>query len=278
MIDRRGAARSGPVLGLAALLGGWLPSDAASVAPPASPVATIAAPSRALAPLAGDDAMVPLVVSPFRDAMVSVPVGATEPRPVVVALHGNYDRPEWQCEVWRAVTRAFPFVLCPRGIPRPDAPPPLDRWTYGKSADVRREVEAGLSALGQRFGEHVAPGPILYAGFSLGAIVGVGIVSDQAARFPRAVLIEGGHSQWTRERAQAFASAGGRVLFACGQPSCKSEVTAPKTLLSRAGAAVHVVYGDERAHTYDGKVADAISPELGWLTEGDPRWAPLAKP
>ena len=78
------------------------------------------------------------------------------------------------------------------------------------------------------------------------------------------------------QKGRAFASAGGRLLFACGQPSCKGEVSAPRTLLSRAGATVHVVYGDERAHTYDGKVADAIGPELGWLTEGDPRWAPLA--
>jgi hypothetical protein len=33
------------------------------------------------------------------------------------------------------------------------------------------------------------------------------------------------------------------------------------------------VYGDEGAHTYDGKVADAVGRELGWLVEGDPLWA-----
>ena len=44
------------------------------------------------------------------------------------------------------------------------------------------------------------------------------------ARFPRLVLVEGGHDAWTRDAAKRFRAAGGdRVLFACGQPSCVGE-------------------------------------------------------
>jgi pimeloyl-ACP methyl ester carboxylesterase len=220
-----------------------------------------------------DVPVVPLSVTDFRDAVVSLPLGAKSPRPVVIALHGNYDRPEWQCDVWRTVTSAFPFILCPRGIPRPDAPPPLDRFTYGKGADVQREIDAALVALEARFGDHIARGPNVYVGFSLGAILGVGIVSRDPSRFPRAVLVEGGHTAWTEERVKAFATSGERVLFACGQRSCKADAAAPVKMLAQASVDVRLVYGDERAHTYDGKVADAVGRQMAWLVEGDPRWA-----
>src|SRR5689334_2604590 len=55
-------------------------------------------------------------------AVVSLPLGARDKRPVVIATHGNYDRPEWQCEVWREIVGDAAFVLCPRGSMRPDSP------------------------------------------------------------------------------------------------------------------------------------------------------------
>jgi predicted esterase len=226
-----------------------------------------------LPPLAASSELVQLVVPEHRDAMVSVPVGATERRPLVLALHGNYDRPEWQCSVWRETMKGYPFVLCPRGVPRRDAPASADRWTYGKPADVRHEIEAALGALRARFGDYIAPGPIVYVGFSLGAILGVGIVAGDGERFSRAVLIEGGQSGWSEARAKAYAAAGGkRVLFACGQRSCRAETKAPEKLLTRAGIETKSVYGGEIGHTYDGPVAEEIAHELTWLVGDDPRW------
>jgi hypothetical protein len=226
-----------------------------------------------LPPLATEADLLPLAVAGFRDAMVSVPTGATQPRPVVLALHGNFDRPEWQCEVWRGITQGRAFVVCPRGIPRPDAPKSLDRWTYGKSTDVRAEIDAALAALDARFSGYVADGPILYAGFSLGAIHGVGIVAGDAKRFPRAVLVEGGHDGWTAARAKSFAAAGGkRVLFACGQRACKTEAATARKNLDHAGIATELVYGGEVGHTYDGPVAAEITRVFPWLVDGDPRF------
>jgi hypothetical protein len=237
----------------------------APVEPPSPP---------ALAPLDAGAELWPLSVPGFRDAVVSIPTGATGARPVVVALHGNFDRPEWQCEVWRAVTKAYAFVVCPRGIPRADSPSSLDRWTYGKASDVRHEIDAALAALRVRFGDYVAVGPTLYFGFSLGAILGVGIVSDDPDRFPRAVLIEGGQNNWSPARAKAFASSGGkRVLFACGQRTCKSSSAWPARLLDKAGVEAKSVFGGEVGHTYDGVVAEQISQALPWLVADDPRWA-----
>src|SRR5947209_312381 len=130
-------------------------------------VAILAAPADASA----DDAALPVVG--FADAIVAAP-RTNEPRPVVVAAHGNYDRPEWQCEVWRGIVGDRAFVLCPRGRPRADSPSPDDvRFTYDGAASLAREVDAGLDALRARYGARVQDGPILYAGFSLGAILGV---------------------------------------------------------------------------------------------------------
>src|SRR5512143_1203126 len=46
---------------------------------------------------------------------ISIPLGAREPRPIVVALHGAADKPGWACGEWRAIVDAYPFVVCPRG-------------------------------------------------------------------------------------------------------------------------------------------------------------------
>jgi poly(3-hydroxybutyrate) depolymerase len=230
-------------------------------------------PAPKLAPLQGVAELAPLVVPDFRDAIVSVPLGATEGRPVVLALHGNYDRPEWQCGVWREVTKAYPFIVCPRGIPRRDAAPSENRFTYGKPADVRREIDAALAALQIRFGDYIAAGPIVYTGFSLGAILGVGIVADDADRFPRAVLVEGGQSNWSQARAKSYAAAGGkRVLFACGQRACRTDTKGPEKLLGRLGVETRSVYGGEVGHTYDGRVAEEIGRAWPWLVGDDPRW------
>jgi predicted esterase len=147
-------------------------------------------------------------------ASVSVPVGATEPRPVVVALHGHGDRPEWACGEWRGVTHAHPFVLCPHGVP---ARAPKGRGlSFGSIAQTTREIDLGIQALERRFPGYVARGPLVLVGFSLGAIQGSPIVSAAPQRFPLAMLAEGGVAHWTPERLRAFREAGGRrLVFAC---------------------------------------------------------------
>jgi len=64
---------------------------------------------------------------------------------VVVVLHGNFDRPEWSCDAWGPLVAGRAFVLCPRGIPRGDAPG-LDRWHYGGRPSILREVAAGRAS------------------------------------------------------------------------------------------------------------------------------------
>jgi pimeloyl-ACP methyl ester carboxylesterase len=234
--------------------------------------ATLEAGSPELEALAANAPFVPLEVPGYGAATVSVPIGAKRARPVMVALHGNFDRPEWQCEVWRGIT-SFPFILCPRGIPRGDAPKSLDRWTYGGYKATEQELLAGLDALKKRFGAHVDDGPVLYTGFSLGAILGARIMREHPERFPRAVLTEGGYESWARPAAKKYREGGGvRVLLACGQTACQQAGRGVIKTLEKEGILARVVFGGNIGHTYDGPVARSIGEAWDWLVEGDDRW------
>lgn len=257
--------------------------DSASLTPVSPPpTGNRVAPSPPPRRLESREPFVPLAVPGYGDAVVGIPVGTTERRPILVALHGNFDRPSWQCEVWRDISGGYPFVLCPRGIPRRDAPKRLDRWEWGSTEKTDGELQAAVTALVGQYGEFVAPGPILLAGFSLGAILEVGIMKRHPGQFGPVVLVEGGHRGWTRAVAQRIfgnsnaADAGlkpqARVLFACGQWECLKKGRSLVKLLDRSGVEAQVVHGPRAGHTYDGAVAEAIRGKWNWLTSGDERW------
>ncbi|WP_437648024.1 hypothetical protein [Sorangium sp. So ce362] len=243
-------------------------------AAPAAQGADAAAPAAEIAPLRADAPFVELSVDGFPSAVVSVPIGATARRPVLIASHGNYDRPEWQCQVWRDIAGGDAFILCPRGVARSDSPSASDvRFTYESNARLEQEIDAGLAALRARFPEHVDPGAVLYTGFSLGAIMGSAIAARRPALFPRLVLVEGGHDKWTQATARAFADGGGqRVLFVCAQAGCGAAAKAAAARLEKAGVLTRVVRSKEAGHRYDGPVAEETRRALGWALEGDTRW------
>ena len=241
---------------------------AAADAGPPPPASAPAPAASALAPLGGEW-LVRLSLPGFGDAVVSVPLGATSPRLVVVALHGRNDRPEWACGEWRGVTEGKAFVLCPHGVPV-DAPPGRG-LAFGDAAATRREIDAGLAALRARFGPWIAEGPRVLAGFSLGAILGVPIVAEDAARCPVAVLGEGGQAQWTPARAASFARGGGRrVLFVCSTGACEQETAAARRILEREGVATRLVSAGHVGHLVDDRVVAVARAAWPWVTEGLP--------
>jgi hypothetical protein len=251
------------------------PASRASGSTPAaaSDVPPAPAPPKA-APLAQAGELVALEVPGFLPAVVSVPLSARAAHPVAVAFHGNFDRPEWQCEIFRGVIGAHGFLLCPRGSARRDVPKQMDRWEYASGAKMAAELEAALTALNDRYGASVDPGPVVFIGFSLGAIYGAPIVQKAPARYPRAVFVEGGHGAWTVASAKKYAAGGGlRLFLACGQGPCldKAKRTAP--LLTRAGLPTQSGGSAKAGHTYDGAVSDSVRAAWPWLVEGDSRWS-----
>jgi predicted esterase len=206
-------------------------------------------------------------------AVVSLPLGATSPRPVLVATQGNYDKPEWQCDMWRSVVENRGFVICPRGMKHPSSPPGDPRHRYASNAALEREIHAALDALRARYPEFVAQGPVVYAGFSQGAIMGAPIISRNPSLFTRAVLIEGGYDKMSPGVVRSFAKGGGeRVLFACGQGLCERLAGESAKALGKLGVEARVVHGAGEGHSYFGKVADEVRRSFDWVVGLDARW------
>jgi dienelactone hydrolase len=239
------------------------PSAAAAPAGPATPALPSAEPVKAgPAPLSAPSELAVLAVPGFREAVVSLPLGATSPRPVALALHGNFDRPEWQCEVWRRITRGEVFVLCPRGIPRSDVPKDLDRWEWGSLAKTKSELVAALAALRARYPDHVKSGPVIFTGFSLGAILGARLIQDPELEIGAAVLTEGGYQGWTLAKAKGLKPGVRRLLFACGQSACRNAYRYQlQALFEKAEVPATVVADIKAGHTYDDPVAALIAAE-----------------
>lgn len=215
-----------------------------------------------------------LPVHDFAPAVVSIAERGAAAHPIVLATHGNFDRPEWQCEVWRGIVGPKTFVLCPRGIERPDSPTKSDRrFTYASNAELEEEITAAQASFASRFGDRAA-GPTVYTGFSLGAIMGVAILArSKPGLYDRAVFVEGGYDRVTAKNARAMAAAGvRRVLFACGQPACFQGSKAAAKQLDAANIESKVVGVATAGHAYDGPVAETIRQAWEWVV------APLPVP
>ncbi len=229
--------------------------------------------SRGLPELTSDRPIVSLPVAGYADAFISVPWGATGPKPVVVATHGLWDFAEGLCDDQRWIFHNSAWVVCPRGRPLADK-----TFHYDNADALAREIDADLGALEARYPGYVDDSSMLYTGFSLGAILGVRVVARRPARFPMAVLIEGGEDRWTPALAAEYAKGGGlRVLFACGLRARLDASRKAAAILERAGVSAHVVLAKlpgkaEFIHWYNGPVADETKAELPWLLAGEPAW------
>jgi len=205
-----------------------------------------------------------------RAAFVSVPLGATEPRPIMVGMHGAGDRPEWACGGYRGATDAFPFIVCPRGLSHGGTPEKY--WSPG-APRIEEDIESAVAAVRARFGAHVAEGPLLYAGFSLGASQGAQVLADEPKLFSAALLVEGGVDELTPFVANTWAhGAGTRALLVCGIASCRTAFGPTESALRRAGIETLVVDTRTGRHNLDGEMTRALRRALPWLVRDDPRW------
>ena len=245
-----------------------------ALALPSAPAASASAENDGVPPLRTGGPFIKLPVEGFGEAVVSVPEGATSPRPVVVAVHGNYNRPDSLCEAWRPVFGTDVFVLCPRGIERDDSPSLADqRYTYDNTKDLGTEIDRAVDALKRRFNGYVDDGAMVYAGFSIGAIMGVFVTAHEPNKFPRIALVEGGIDRYVPDVLDGFAKGGGlRVLFVCGQKQCAEDAPFTVQRLENAGVRAECIMGPPVGHRYDDAIADLLRGALPWLLEGDARY------
>jgi predicted esterase len=251
-------------------------STAVSAAPSAS------ARDSKFEPLRGDW-LEPLDVEGGALAFVAPPLGATEPRPVMVAIHGGGDRPEWACGGWRLACNAYAFVVCPGGTPTGQSAAGGDRTGTGSgrlawasSRAIADGIEKSLASLRKRFGERVSAEPLVYAGFSLGATLARPVLVASGARYQAAIFAEGGYDDMGNAGfARTFRAGGGRsVLLVCGSTPCLVRARRSEPVLGAAGLWVKSVGDPLAGHNLNQRMQTALQsawPEfaatlLGWET------------
>jgi hypothetical protein len=218
-----------------------------------------------LTPLKAEAWLVELDVPGFGKAAVAVPLGASKPRAIVIALHGAADRPEWACSALRSIAGPAPFVLCPRGVQRPDFPASDPRYTFGTAEATARELRVALKELKRRFGSYVAPGPVIFTGFELGADHVAWITNQEPAFFSRVLLVEPAPSSWPSSQASLFARLGGqRALFAFG-PAYRDELQQKAVLTGRGGAEAHSLFLGSAPPALAGPALGLLKRQWAWL-------------
>jgi predicted esterase len=214
----------------------------------------------------------PLAVEGFGDAAVVLPGRASRPSPVVVVLHGNFDRPEWICAAWAPIVRGHAFILCPRGRRRRDATAEEDRWTYRSPEAAHTEAIAARHALEARYPGRVDEGPDVWVGFSLGAHYLSSLAAAHPDRFGRIQLVEGGRALLgSPDRARRYARGGGRVAVACGQADCARRASRLAQRVNAAGGAGRAESVDA-GHRVGGPMDVPVGLTFDWLIEDDPRF------
>ena len=271
---------------LASLLLGFqgtacLPAPAPRVAPRSSDSDTRAATTSVSIGVnpgtASEDTLIVLPVPGYESAVVSLPKIMSQRRPLLVAAHGAWDRPEPHCQLWRRVTHAHSFILCPRGrranryVPHEHA-----AYFYRDHFELAREVLASIRALSERYPEQLDATSAVWAGFSQGAIHGALVITLHPQLFARAALVEGGNgffNEWSPFAARKDARGGGRrVLFGCGSPYCVRTAQRCAGYLDGADVETLVAHAPGAGHSYGPTMERSLHEHFAWLVADDPRW------
>jgi|GEM_PF-1170280 len=208
--------------------------------------------------------------------VVSVPLGAREPRPIVVALHGGSERPERACSAWRRVTDAYPFVVCPRGWGGNER-----RLGWKNAADTGRRIARALAATKSAFGAWIQDTPsIVLAGFSMGAVQ-VALLARRAPQTYRRIVI--GDAAHNPRSALTFAHAwveggGERALFMCTTSGCEPSMRAAARKVALAKGAARLNIAPTQKHALSEPVVQSLRRDWPWLVEGAEGWDGYAPP
>jgi pimeloyl-ACP methyl ester carboxylesterase len=240
--------------------------------PDASPVGD----SAGRPPLAGFPEQFELLDGKDKIGVVSVPLGAREARPIMIALHGGSEKPERVCPEWRAVTEGYPFVVCPRGWGGNES-----RLGWRSASDTNQRIARAVAATKSTFGAWVEDTrSLVLAGFSMGAIqVALAarrdpqtyrrIVVGDAAHDPRAALMFAG--KWVT-------GGGERALFLCTTSGCEPAMRAAARRVASERAHARLNIAPTQVHALSERAVQSMRRDWEWLVEGAEGWEGYAPP
>lgn len=246
--------------------------------PSATTTAPVPVPSASAAPaprLPDHPAIEPLLDAGADIGVVSVPGGAIGKRPLVVALHGGADKPEWACNEWRGVTEGHAFVVCPRG----KGPPAGLFWNDPK--ETLAAIDRAVAAVTREHGAWIAEGDRTLVGFSIGASQAVHVAAMRPGEYPRVALSEGAYDLVDDAAFVARMTKAGvrRLLFSCTTVGrCGTSYRGALARLAKAGIEARVNLAGNLGHGLYVGAIQSLERDWGWFVGGAPSWASFAAP
>jgi hypothetical protein len=207
--------------------------------------------------------------------VVSVPLGAREPRPIMVALHGGSDRPERACPAWRIAVDAYPFVVCPRGWGGDEA-----RLAWHDVADSKERIARAIAIVKKTFGDAVKDtSTIVLAGFSMGASEVARIAESEPQTYRRIVIGDSAHDpRPALAFSRGWASGGGeRAIFLCTTSGCEPSMRAAAKKVATWKPA-RLVVAPTQVHALSSRAAGSLRRDFRWLVDGAEGWDHYAAP
>lgn len=210
--------------------------------------------------------------------VVSVPVGAREPRPIMIALHGGSDRPERACPAWRVAADAYAFIVCPHGWGGNEK-----RLGWRSAADSQLRIARAIAAVRKAFGAWVKDTKtMVLAGFSMGASQVARIAASDPQTYRRIVIGDSAHDPWPAlDFSRAWAKGGGeRAMFMCTTSGCEPSMraAAKKVAAQKDAGAARLVIAPTQVHGLSTRVASSLRHDWVWLVEGAEGWEQYAAP
>ena len=253
-------------------------SDAATAMADAAPAA--AAPGDAgadadsdagqRAALAGYPEQLELLDGNEKLGFVSVPIGAREARPIMIAIHGGSERPQRACSAWRGITEAYPFVVCPRGFGGTETRLGW-RATSDTEARIARAVEATKKIFGTWIGETRST---VLAGFSMGGSQ-VALLARASPHVYRRIAV--GDSAHDPRPALSFSRAWGegggeRVIFLCTTSGCEPSFRAAARNAASQKVPARLNIAPTQVHGLSALAVESMRRDWPWLVEGADGW------
>jgi dienelactone hydrolase len=241
-----------------------------------APDAGVAGDAGERAPLDGFPEQLELFDGKDKVGVVSVPLGAREPRPIMIALHGASQKPERACSAWRGITEAYPFVICPRGWGGNES-----RLGWRNRSDTNQRIARAVAAAKKTFGSWVEDTrSVVLVGFSMGA----GQVALVARRDPqtyRRIVV--GDSAHNPRSALAFAGewvtgGGERALFLCTTSGCEPSMRAAARNVARERAHARLNIAPTQVHALSERAVQSMRRDWPWLVEGAEGWETYEPP
>ena len=135
-----------------------------------------------------------------------------------------------------------------------------ETFAWASEKQLSERVNAALEVAQARYASYIDSAPFIYAGFSQGATLAEPFLRKNAARFPIAILAEGGYATARSPAfAKAFHAAGGRrVVLVCGGAGCFQSATGSKKILEAAGLQVLIVGDAKAGHNLNERMQRAL--------------------